>query len=167
MCKHVAAVLYGVGARLDVQPELLFLLRGVNHEELIEADAAAAVAPNQRGKSSGLPPQTFPTSSASRSKAATPRPATKASQDKPKKTRLRPRLRGANPPSKSLGRAVRLGRRRAAGGKRPPAARPGRERPQKEGQSDGGVMGFGTPRAGEPHGGPRETETGYRCAEHR
>ena len=28
MCKHVAAVLYGIGARLDEQPELLFRLRG-------------------------------------------------------------------------------------------------------------------------------------------
>jgi uncharacterized Zn finger protein len=35
MCKHVAAVLYGVGARLDQSPELLFTLRSVNHEELI------------------------------------------------------------------------------------------------------------------------------------
>ena len=43
MCKHVAAVLYGVGARLDEHPELLFLLRGVDHEELIAADAEAAV----------------------------------------------------------------------------------------------------------------------------
>jgi uncharacterized Zn finger protein len=43
MCKHVAAVLYGVGARLDDRPELLFLLRGVDHEELIDARAAAAV----------------------------------------------------------------------------------------------------------------------------
>ncbi len=42
MCKHVAAVLYGVGARLDEKPELLFLLRGVDHEELIETDASAA-----------------------------------------------------------------------------------------------------------------------------
>ena len=36
MCKHVAAVLYGVGARLDHAPEMLFLLRGVNHEELVD-----------------------------------------------------------------------------------------------------------------------------------
>jgi len=43
MCKHVSAVLYGVGARLDSQPELLFKLRGVDHEELITADAEAAV----------------------------------------------------------------------------------------------------------------------------
>lgn len=35
MCKHVAAVLYGVGARLDSNPELFFLLRNVNIEELI------------------------------------------------------------------------------------------------------------------------------------
>ena len=41
MCKHVAAVLYGVGARLDQSPELLFKLRSVNHEDLI-AQAASA-----------------------------------------------------------------------------------------------------------------------------
>jgi uncharacterized Zn finger protein len=35
MCKHVAAVLYGVGARLDTQPELLFRLRAVNENELV------------------------------------------------------------------------------------------------------------------------------------
>jgi uncharacterized Zn finger protein len=35
MCKHVAAVLYGVGARLDRAPELLFVLRGVDQAELI------------------------------------------------------------------------------------------------------------------------------------
>ena len=40
MCKHVAAVLYGVGARLDHAPEKLFLLRGVNHEELVDVSAA-------------------------------------------------------------------------------------------------------------------------------
>jgi len=38
MCKHVAAVLYGVGNRLDTQPELLFTLRGVDPQELIAAD---------------------------------------------------------------------------------------------------------------------------------
>jgi uncharacterized Zn finger protein len=43
MCKHVAAVLYGVGARLDEKPDLLFLLRGVDHEELIAEKTEAAV----------------------------------------------------------------------------------------------------------------------------
>ena len=37
MCKHVAAVLYGVGARLDQTPQLLFVLRGVDENELLSA----------------------------------------------------------------------------------------------------------------------------------
>jgi uncharacterized Zn finger protein len=50
MCKHVAAVLYGVGARLDDSPELIFELRGVDHEELIGGEAiAAATAAGRRG----------------------------------------------------------------------------------------------------------------------
>ena len=35
MCKHASAVLYGVGARLDAEPDLLFALRGVDRSELI------------------------------------------------------------------------------------------------------------------------------------
>jgi uncharacterized Zn finger protein len=35
MCKHVAAVLYGVGARLDLAPRLLFVLRGVDESGLL------------------------------------------------------------------------------------------------------------------------------------
>jgi uncharacterized Zn finger protein len=34
-CKHIAAVMYGIGNRLDSQPELLFQLRGVDHLELV------------------------------------------------------------------------------------------------------------------------------------
>jgi uncharacterized Zn finger protein len=48
LCKHVAAVLYGVGVRLDEKPELLFRLRNVDHRELVSgADALfrAAEAP--------------------------------------------------------------------------------------------------------------------------
>jgi uncharacterized Zn finger protein len=36
MCKHVAAVLYGVGHRLDQEPALLFKLRNVDHLELMD-----------------------------------------------------------------------------------------------------------------------------------
>jgi uncharacterized Zn finger protein/DNA-binding transcriptional regulator YiaG len=50
MCKHVAAVLYGVGARLDQSPEMLFMLRGVDHRELIDVTAAVADA-TQAGSS--------------------------------------------------------------------------------------------------------------------
>jgi uncharacterized Zn finger protein len=41
MCKHVAAVLYGIGARLDTAPELLFSLRDVDHLDLITQAVAA------------------------------------------------------------------------------------------------------------------------------
>ena len=36
MCKHVAATLYGIGARFDDDPTLFFLLRGVDFAELIK-----------------------------------------------------------------------------------------------------------------------------------
>ncbi len=38
LCKHLAAVLYGVGNRLDTRPDLLFLLRGVDPQELISTN---------------------------------------------------------------------------------------------------------------------------------
>ena len=53
MCKHVAAVLYGVGARLDHEPELLFRLRAVDEVELvagIETDLPMAKAAPATGK---------------------------------------------------------------------------------------------------------------------
>ena len=45
MCKHIAAVLYGVGARLDEQPELFFTLRGVDVQDLITSASATATSP--------------------------------------------------------------------------------------------------------------------------
>ena len=44
MCKHVAAALYGVGSRLDSRPDLLFLLRDVDAEELISTEMAVPAA---------------------------------------------------------------------------------------------------------------------------
>jgi len=45
MCKHVAAVLYGVGARLDHRPELLFRLRAVDETDLVAGvDAASTLS---------------------------------------------------------------------------------------------------------------------------
>jgi uncharacterized Zn finger protein len=44
MCKHVAATLYGVGARLDHDAEMLFRLRGADPAELVTTAAAGAVS---------------------------------------------------------------------------------------------------------------------------
>ncbi|HOG49062.1 MAG TPA: helix-turn-helix domain-containing protein [Lentisphaeria bacterium] len=35
LCKHLAAVLYGIGARLDEEPKLFFILRGLDERELL------------------------------------------------------------------------------------------------------------------------------------
>jgi uncharacterized Zn finger protein len=48
MCKHIAAVFYGVGARLDERPELLFRLRAVDETELL-SDLGSAL-PDTRTK---------------------------------------------------------------------------------------------------------------------
>jgi uncharacterized Zn finger protein len=102
MCKHVAAVLYGIGARLDTQPELLFLLRGVDPQELIGqtaslmgTDAPGALGENQRLETmdlSGLfgieldeAPATAVTSPSSPQKAGMAVPARAAAQ-KPSST---------------------------------------------------------------------------------
>lgn len=43
MCKHVAAALYGVGARLDHAPEMLFVLRDVDHMDLVAQAGSGAL----------------------------------------------------------------------------------------------------------------------------
>jgi uncharacterized Zn finger protein len=45
LCKHLAAVLYGVGVRLDDRPELLFELRGLSTEELVAGPAVEQSGP--------------------------------------------------------------------------------------------------------------------------
>jgi uncharacterized Zn finger protein len=52
MCKHVAAALYGVGARLDREPEIFFTLRQVDQAELI-SEAASARSLVSRKRPSG------------------------------------------------------------------------------------------------------------------
>ncbi len=52
MCKHVAAVLYGVGARLDSQPELIFALRRVDPKDLV-AQAGAGLRRSGQSPTAG------------------------------------------------------------------------------------------------------------------
>jgi uncharacterized Zn finger protein len=54
MCKHVAASLYGVGARLDRRPELLFVLRGVDPADLVHAAAGQVTAGGDAGAEADL-----------------------------------------------------------------------------------------------------------------
>src|SRR5580692_2793442 len=52
MCKHVAAVLYGIGARLDQKPELIFRLHSVDEKELI-AGAGKALPMAKKAPAAG------------------------------------------------------------------------------------------------------------------
>jgi uncharacterized Zn finger protein len=52
MCKHVAAVLYGIGARFDEHPELLFRMHAVKEEELLAEAGRALPLAKQRPSAS-------------------------------------------------------------------------------------------------------------------
>ncbi|MCP5071662.1 MAG: hypothetical protein GY946_34320, partial [bacterium] len=54
MCKHVAAVLYGVGNRLDHAPQLMFSLRGVDPAEMIEEAIDQGVTQRKQARGRGL-----------------------------------------------------------------------------------------------------------------
>lgn len=43
LCKHLAAVLYGIGARLDEDPKLFFTLRGLDEHELVGGEVVASL----------------------------------------------------------------------------------------------------------------------------
>jgi uncharacterized Zn finger protein len=47
MCKHIAAVMYGIGVRLDIQPEIFFTLRQVDQLELVAAAGSGGLTKKQ------------------------------------------------------------------------------------------------------------------------
>ena len=75
MCKHVAAVLYGVGARLDDSPELFFTLRGVDMQDLLAAAGESAAAP--LGESASLDEGDLSALFGVEIESATPAPSTR------------------------------------------------------------------------------------------
>jgi uncharacterized Zn finger protein len=110
MCKHVAATLYGVGCRLEREPELLFKLRGVDHLELIAQAGSPMAKSKAAGKrktiasdrladvfgieldtSAGLPVPASPAKARNREKAARSKekPVRQSSEKKPKQEKPR------------------------------------------------------------------------------
>jgi uncharacterized Zn finger protein len=114
MCKHVAAVLYGVGARLDAAPELLFTLRKVDHLELVSQAVAAdnldktlaagqtdTLAGSDLGELFGIEldaaPATTDVQPAARRKRAKAQPVTpQAEPDKPTAKAVKPKRQPAS-----------------------------------------------------------------------
>ena len=124
MCKHVAAVMYGVGNRLDTSPELLFVLRGVDHQELIEqaipkapikaTSTAPTIAAEDMGAIFDIEIDEVP-----EAKAATPIPkkpapkksVKKTSTSKPKKARSATKKSSSDSEGQKRGRGSGTGKR--------------------------------------------------------
>lgn len=113
MCKHVAAVLYGVGARLDEKPELLFLLRHADHNELVSHASSVTALTDGTGAVDAVTLETddvggvFGIEIAAEAPTPAAKPAAKkpprqplAALEKPaagKKAKRKPRRKAANP----------------------------------------------------------------------
>lgn len=97
MCKHVAAVLYGVGARLDSEPELLFTLRRVDARDLVAragADLPLAKTAPAAGKllHGARLAEVFGIELAELAAPASGKAATRRKRTKPAKRKKKPRL---------------------------------------------------------------------------
>ena len=121
MCKHVAAVLYGVGARLDAAPELFFTLRGVDMQDLLAAASESAATPlgeatplDEDDLSSifGVEIDSTTPAPAPITAAPTGKKATASSKPKPAAKKAIPKKR--KPVKKSSGRAKKSGKVKAA-----------------------------------------------------
>jgi uncharacterized Zn finger protein len=136
MCKHVAAAMYGAGARLDHAPELLFTLRRVSLDELLAAAvselpaapaAARVLASDGLGALFGIEladtaarPAAPPPAPAAR--PATPKPAARARAKVAEKIAAAGRAT-AGPTAKVATRAAAATRTAAKRAARTPAAR--------------------------------------------
>lgn len=125
MCKHVAAVLYGVGARLDERPELLFLLRGVDHEELIGTEvgmvtAATEVKSGRRRIADDALADVFGIEMPEEAKLAGTRPPSGRKEEKSLPPKASKRLSGSTTGLKAkAGKRSKPTREKSAGNNRP------------------------------------------------
>jgi uncharacterized Zn finger protein len=109
LCKHLAAVLYGVGSRLDQRPELLFLLRSVDSADLIShaadvgsltagASAGPSLADDEIGAIFGIELDHAATATPAVKKARKAKPAKKSTAKKTaKKQLITPKKAAAKP----------------------------------------------------------------------
>ena len=112
MCKHVAAALYGIGARLDAQPELLFKLRKVDEKDLI-AKAGSGLPLSRKGPAADKVLAAGSLSELFGLDIADAEPGPSAKSARPAKRRR------AQPPSEKIEEAAA---RRTSRGQRSPAA---------------------------------------------
>jgi uncharacterized Zn finger protein len=119
MCKHVAAVLYGVGARLDERPELFFTLRQVDQTELLSAATSGAGSQAGAGTGKRIAADKLADVFGIEIEAEPPAPARAG---KLKRARARP----PGKPGRAQSEAQETRRRRSPAGSRRPTTRRGR-----------------------------------------
>lgn len=108
MCKHVAAALYGVGTRLDEDPSLLFLLRGVSAEDLVK-NSMKSIFENL-GEDAELEGENlenlfdveFASETEEKQSADFHKPATKEAEEKKKRVTIKKKPKSKTPTKKSL-----------------------------------------------------------------
>jgi uncharacterized Zn finger protein len=107
MCKHVAATLYGVGARLDTKPELLFRLRTVDAQDLITG-IDAALPLSKTGPAAGRVLQTDDISALFGIDMAEPEtpPASPLATAKPGQAKTVPKMKAPSPGKAKPQRAI-------------------------------------------------------------
>ena len=113
MCKHVAAVLYGIGSRLDEKPELLFRLRAVDENDLVaQIDSALPLA--RQGLDIGKMLERDDISALFGLEMAFPHPAGKG-EDSPGEDEIGAETEAVRPPPRSgTAKRVKPGDRHAA-----------------------------------------------------
>ena len=138
LCKHLAAVLYAIGNRLDTRPELLFLLRDVDQTQLVAAatkesvsravrsDAAHALADGDLAGIFGIEiaggePTPAARAAARAKKPAQPKPAKPKGKARPATSKQKPKPKPAN----------RKPKPKAKPAKRKPKAKPAARKPTK------------------------------------
>ena len=115
MCKHIAAVLYGVGARLDHEPELLFTLRRVDHLDLVAqagdlegilkpASEGSTIAHSDLADVFGIELEGEPISQSSSPVSSQPSASTAQSKRLPRAAKRRKALKPKTAPKRRPGR---------------------------------------------------------------
>ena len=114
MCKHVAAVLYGIGSRLDEKPELLFRLRAVDENDLVaQIDTALPLA--KKGPDAGKVLESDDISALFGLDMAAPQPTKKANKPRTKgKVRARKKVLSPTPKKRPAKTVKNTGRHPAA-----------------------------------------------------
>ena len=142
-CKHVAAVLYGIGARLDKAPELFFTLRSIDPKELVaeEADETitsggpSEIAEDDLGSMFGIDLDT-----ADDEPAAAPVPAVPSAESSPTRKRGRPPKAKSSATAKPASRktppkktaSAKAASKKPAAGKRPAGKAGSKKKPSSE-----------------------------------